>query len=155
MRVPPPLLTYQGILQKSACVWRWRKTSICRHAVAAEGLGKNLGKSGSCPRMEWVISLSRADQKGGALREIESALIKGFLFASVVVVIHSVWFFITKFSFGLLAKQKQKVVSSTFVSIFFYLILIHNSQDFHMDLLWLMIWRVVFSSRQNMFPHMM
>ena len=81
-----------------------------------------------------MTNLNRADQKGGELRETESALTKGFLFASVMAVIHGVCF-LTKFSFGLLAKQKQKVVSSTFVSILFYLILIHNSQDFHTDLL--------------------
>ncbi|NWH25761.1 CACB4 protein, partial [Grus americana] len=34
---------------------------------------------------------------------------RGRFHGGVVVVIHSVWFFITKFSFGLLAKQKQKV----------------------------------------------
>jgi len=84
-----------------------------------------------------MTRLNRADQKGGMLRDIESALAKGFLFASVMVVIHSVWV-LTKFSFGLLAKQKQKVVSSTSVFILVYLILIHNSQDFHTDLLWLM-----------------
>lgn len=66
-----------------------------------------------------MTDLNRADQKGGALREIESALIKGCLVASVTVVIHSVYF-LTKFSFGLLAKQKQKVVSSPFILILFY-----------------------------------
>lgn len=40
-----------------------------------------------------MTNLNRADQKGGELREIESALTKGFLFASVMVVIHSVFFF--------------------------------------------------------------
>lgn len=58
--------------------------------------------------------------EGCAQRIITSAPTKGVFVASVTVVTRSVWF-LTKFSFGLLAKQKQKVVSRTFVSILFIL----------------------------------
>lgn len=126
------------------------KDIISRHAVVL----REWEKCGSCPRMEWVTNSTRGDQKRVALRETKSALTKGFFFASVTVVIHGVWI-LTTFSFGLLAKQKQKVVSRTFVSILFILILIQNSQDFPMDLPWSVIWKVVFFSRQNTFPRTM
>ncbi|KFR12730.1 Voltage-dependent L-type calcium channel subunit beta-4, partial [Opisthocomus hoazin] len=46
-------------------------TAISRHAVVAKGPGKNLGRSGSCLRVERMTRLNRADQKGGMLRDIE------------------------------------------------------------------------------------
>lgn len=132
---------------------RWRKTSASRRAVVAKGLGKkNLRRSGSCPRVAGMTSLHKAGPKGGALGEPESASTKGCLLARGVVVAHSVCF-LTKFSFGLLAKQKQKVVSSTSVPVLFHLILLHNSQD--LDLFDERSEGLFSSSRQNTFPHTM
>lgn len=103
--------------------------SASRDAVAAKGLGKkNLRKSGSCPRVAGMTSLNRAGPGGARWGGPESALTEGFLLARGVVGVHSVCCLIM-FSFGLSAKQKQKVVSSTSAPISFHLILMPNSQD--------------------------